>query len=174
MLGRDASSVFPRESAATAGADAAATKAALGALRFITETEVRNLASEWAQEDLSSECSISLHSLIQDGSARQPLLATCSTARLADTCPFATTVSSRGACSQRQAPWCSSPNCGLALPPALPEVQVWGLRWYQVTYHSTLHSYPHPHRATQHRCGWQRALGELTYPQVPCNSHATS
>ena len=41
VLGRDASSVFPRESAAAAGAGADATKAALGALRFITETEVR-------------------------------------------------------------------------------------------------------------------------------------
>ncbi len=40
VLGRDASSVFPTESAATAGADAAATKASLGALRFITESEV--------------------------------------------------------------------------------------------------------------------------------------
>ena len=42
VLGRDARSVFPHESAATAGADAAATKAALGALRFITESEVRD------------------------------------------------------------------------------------------------------------------------------------
>ena len=40
VLGRDASSVFPTESAATAGADAAATRASLGALRFITESEV--------------------------------------------------------------------------------------------------------------------------------------
>ncbi len=40
VLGRDASSVFPTESAAAAGADAAATKASLGALRFITESEV--------------------------------------------------------------------------------------------------------------------------------------
>lgn len=40
VFGRDASSVFPKESAAAAGADADATKASLGALRFITESEV--------------------------------------------------------------------------------------------------------------------------------------
>ncbi|KAK9835383.1 hypothetical protein WJX81_006182 [Elliptochloris bilobata] len=46
VLGRNASSVFPRESAAAAGADAAATKASLGALRFITETELEAIKAE--------------------------------------------------------------------------------------------------------------------------------
>lgn len=57
-LGRDASSVFPTESAKPGmlGLDKEATKEALGAVKFVTESEV---VSSWRRPNLAATCCLS-------------------------------------------------------------------------------------------------------------------